>query len=198
MRKNIRTAIAAAAVTCMTANAWAAAANCARQQDIDAMKTAAVQQKLMVAALSCNAVARYNQFVTSFQRELQASDRALQNFFRRLNPRNGTADYHAFKTRQANAASMTSIQHITNFCNDAQNIFNTALDSGQQTFPAFLVTQPYVTDARYDECPLQVAGGIAFDAEPPGAAPLPRSKPGPMPAGDFSLRPPLGSGQGVY
>ena len=71
-----------------------------------AIKAAAVQQRLMVAALSCDAAQLYNRFVTSYQRELQASDRALQNFFRRLNGKTGTEDYHAFKTRLANASSM--------------------------------------------------------------------------------------------
>jgi len=58
MRKLARTGAAALMLTCMAGNVLAAtteAAGCARPEDMTAIKAAAVQQKLMVAALSCNA-----------------------------------------------------------------------------------------------------------------------------------------------
>jgi hypothetical protein len=163
----------------VAANAWAAGAQCARPQELQAMKTAAVQQELMVAALSCNAVPRYNQFVTAFQGELQASDRALQAFFRRLNARSGTADYHAFKTRMANASSMKSIAHITNFCDAANVMFVTALDSGPVTLAAFLSGQNGFGSDQYSVCenmPVMAREPVP-DAEPPAIAMIPRMKP---------------------
>src|SRR5579871_820215 len=102
MRKSVRTGAAALMLTCIAGNVWAAAAGgCARPEDMTAIKAAAVQQRLMVAALSCDAAQLYNSFVRAYQKELQASDRTLENFFRRLNGRTGTEDYHAFKTRLA-------------------------------------------------------------------------------------------------
>jgi hypothetical protein len=130
----------------------------------------------MVAALSCEAIDRYNQFITFYQPELQASDRQLQNFFRRLNPRTGTADYHAYKTRMANAASRRSIAHITNFCNGAEVIFQTALDGGPLTLVSFLQTQPVFDNSDYSVC--EGVPIIAYEeATPPEIAAIPRMKP---------------------
>src|SRR5579863_3853799 len=116
MGKFARTGAAALMLTCMAGNVMAATqAGCARPEDMSAVRTAAIQQRLMVAALSCDAAHLYNNFVSQYQKDLQASDRALQNFFRRLNGRTGTDDYHAFKTRLANASSMQSIGDITGY-----------------------------------------------------------------------------------
>ena len=135
-----------------------------------------VKQGLMVAALSCDATPRYNQFITSFQAALQSSDRALQTFFRRTVGRGGTAAYHAFKTRLANAASRRSIAHITNFCNGAEQIFQTALDGGgNMTLAAFLTTQPSTEADQYVVC--ENVPIFAEDATPPAVAVIPRLKP---------------------
>jgi hypothetical protein len=179
LRKGLKSAVLAAAMCAVTTNAWAAGAQCARPQELQAIKTAAVQQELMVAALSCDAVPRYNQFVTAFQSDLQASDRALQAFFRRLNARTGTADYHAFKTRMANASSRKSIAHITNFCDGANAMFVTALDSGPVTLAAFLSGQPSFGGDDYSVCenmPIMAREPVP-DAVPPTVAMIPRMKP---------------------
>src|SRR5204862_8181846 len=102
-------------------------------EDMPAIKAAAVHQKLMVAALSCNGIQLYNNFVTAYQKEVQNSDRALQNFFRRMNGKTGTEDYHAFKTRLANASSLQSIGDITGYCASAKQVFDTALNSAKTT-----------------------------------------------------------------
>ena len=81
---------------------------CLRHEEMTALQVAAVQQQLMVAALSCNAISLYNRFVVSYQRDLQTSDEALKAFFLRMNPNDGLADYHAFKTRLANRSSLRS------------------------------------------------------------------------------------------
>ncbi len=102
MRRILKTAATALMLTSMGGDVLAATANsasCANSEDMLAVRAAAVQQRLMVAAFSCHAIERYNKFVTTYQKDLQASDRALQNFFRRLNGQTGVADYHSFKTR---------------------------------------------------------------------------------------------------
>lgn len=162
------------------------------------MHAAEVQQGLMVAALSCDATPRYNQFVTTFQRALQASDRALQRFFRRTAGRGGTAAYHAFKTRMANAASRRSITHITNFCNGAEQIFQTALDHGSTTLAAFLTTQPTYEVEQLDVC--DNLPTYAEDAVPPDVAIVPRLKPELVvaPARALTLRTSLGFDPTTY
>ncbi len=177
MRRPLRTAVAVVAICSVSANAWAAAAPCTAPQELAAIKTAAVQQELMVAALSCNnARPRYNQFVITFQGALQASDRALRGFFQRTAGRGGAAAYNAFKTRMANAASRRSITHITNFCDAAEVSFQTALDSGSHTLASFLSTQPSLEAAQYTVCE-----NLPVVARAPTAAPaivsLPLRKP---------------------
>ncbi len=177
MRKIVKTGAAALMLSCMAGQVLAAtAAGCARPADMTAIKAAAVQQRLMVAALSCDAVQLYNQFVTTYQKDLQASDRALQNFFRRLNGRTGTEDYHAFKTKLANASSMQSIGNITIYCSSAKDAFDSALNSAKTTLAAFISDQKTSVDDAYTPCGPGVL--IADDSTPPTDAPVPHFKPG--------------------
>ena len=63
MRKIVKTGAAALLLVCMGSNVYAAAATasgCARPADMNALKTAAMQQRLMVAALSCGETQSYN------------------------------------------------------------------------------------------------------------------------------------------
>ena len=175
MRKFVKTGAAALMLSCMAGNVMAATqVGCARPEDMSAVKAAAIQQRLMVAALSCDAAQLYNQFVSAYQKDLQASDRALQNFFRRLNGRSGTEDYHAFKTRLANASSMQSIGDITGYCASAKQLFDDALNSARSTLTAFVENQQTSVDASFSPCQVVLTAG---DAAPPSAVPVPRGKP---------------------
>ena len=179
MRKLVKSGATALMLTCMAGNVWAAtteAAGCARPEDMSAIKAAAVQQKLMVAALSCNAIQLYNKFVTSYQKELQNSDQALQNFFRRLNGKTGTADYHAFKTRLANTSSLQSIGDLNAYCASTKEAFDTALNSAKITLAGFVSSQATSADNAFSPCQIRTAGAAA-PTPPPQNAPLPRSKP---------------------
>lgn len=178
MKNTLKRAVAALALSAIATNAFAQA-KCAQPQDMVALRAAGMQQKLMVAALSCDAVPQYNRFVTAYQKELQAADRNLQAFFRRLNPRTGTSDYHAYKTKLANGSSMSSIGDMRAFCEGAKTIFTSALDAGKQTLAAFMSTQPE-TDAGYGACPGQgnrPVSSLESTAEPPEVVPVPWEKP---------------------
>ncbi|MSP94785.1 MAG: hypothetical protein EXR00_05895 [Alphaproteobacteria bacterium] len=152
MHKTVKMCAAALALTGMAGQASAAASSCANQNDMTAIRAAAVQQRLMVAALTCNAIQLYNSFVTSYQKELQASDRSLQNFFRRLNGRTGTADYHAFKTKLANSSSMQSIGDVQAYCDSAKATFDVALGAAKTTLAAFIAGQTTQVDDAYSLC----------------------------------------------
>ena len=56
MHKTVKMCAAALALTGMAGQASAAASSCANQNDMTAIRAAAVQQRLMVAALTCNAI----------------------------------------------------------------------------------------------------------------------------------------------
>lgn len=105
----------------------ALAADCATAADTTALKVAALQQELMVAAFSCHDIGAYNNFVRSHQPELIASDATLKAFFVR---RVGEAAYHTYKTELANGASLRSIHNSDRFCGRADQAFAVAGDSG--------------------------------------------------------------------
>lgn len=158
MHRAVKTGAAALMLCAMGGNVWAAgAAGCARPEDMTALKAAAIQQKLMVAALSCHAVELYNKFVVSYRKDLQASDQALQNFFRRMNGRTGTADYHAYKTRLANASSMQSIGDMPGYCASAQAAFDVALNNTKTSLRDFVSRQDTAVDATFRPCETRTA-----------------------------------------
>lgn len=149
MKPGARAAVAMAAMIAMTGNALAAE-DCIRHEDMTALKAAAVQQHLMVAALSCRATSLYNRFVLSYRGELQASDEALKAFFQRRT--GGEDEYNAFKTRLANASSLGSIGHGRAFCEQAYGAFEAALYADRVSLADFVNRQPVSLDLSYSEC----------------------------------------------
>jgi hypothetical protein len=105
----------------------ALAGGCATQSDASALRVAALQQELMVAAFTCRDVSRYNNFVRAHQPELIASDDALKAFFVK---RSGEAAYHTYKTELANSASLRSLRD-DGFCGRAERTFDVSDSSGR-------------------------------------------------------------------
>lgn len=130
----------------MTGQVMAADA-CARRDDRMAMRAAALQQELMVAALTCHAVPRYNEFVLSYQKQLRSSDNALKKYFVRTS--GSQAAYHAFKTRLANQDSIRSI-HDGNYCAEAATVFDAA--HATKSLSALVMHTPVMMDADYTSC----------------------------------------------
>ncbi len=167
MRTMLKTGATALMLTSMVTNLCAAAersAACANAADLYAVRAAAVQQSLMVAALTCHAVPEYNSFVMRYRSGLQASDHQLEVFFHRLYGEAGTARYHSFKTRLANASSMESIHKGLAYCADAQATFDLALDRGSKSLTAFLSGQPSDVEKDFTACEIVTASA---KQEPP-------------------------------
>jgi hypothetical protein len=91
-----------------------------------AVRTAALQQEMMVAAFMCHDIAAYNRFVISHQGELQESDKALMTFFLQQNAQTGLGDYNLFKTELANVSSLRSVSD-PQFCRRINANFGVAL-----------------------------------------------------------------------
>ena len=141
--KIVRTAVTALALCALTNSAWAAAP-CASPADQMALKTAAVQQQLMVAAFMCHDADAYNRFVVAYQGELQQSDAVLKAFFVRRG-RHGEADYDSYKTRAANLYALSEARNDRAFCAMAGQLFATALAS-QAPLAAFVAAAPSAPD----------------------------------------------------
>jgi len=115
-----KTLAASAALLMAALSAAAASAACLNRTDMHALQAAAVQQKLMVAAFTCQDSAAYNRFVLSHRGELQKSDATLMAFFKRGS--GGVAAYHTYKTHLANASALSSSRD-DGFCGDASALF---------------------------------------------------------------------------
>ena len=99
------------------------ALDCATPADIAALKTAVMQQELMVAALQCREAGAYNRFVIDYRGELQASDATLKAFFARRGGKHGEAGYDTFKTKAANLSALAQARNTRSFCADAHALF---------------------------------------------------------------------------
>ena len=145
MRKTI-VRVSVASLTLLGLTGQAFAGSCANREDRMAMRVAALQQELMVAALTCHETPLYNAFVISYRGELQASDEALKSYFTHTS---GVAEYHAFKTRLANEDSMRSI-HDGNYCYEAGAAFDAAREA--RSLASLVSHTPVMMDSYYAAC----------------------------------------------
>lgn len=156
----------------VAANSAAAAPRCASSDEVTAIQAAAIQQQLMVAALTCNQVDRFNAFQVAYGQELRRSDAALEHMFRRLfGGGRGDAQYHAFKTRLANDSSIRSIHDNPSYCHDAGIVFEAALTPDKPSLAGFVSGIDVVEQGPVDSCTVSVTLGLG--AAVPSVVPKP-------------------------
>jgi len=149
MKKMIKTAATTIAMLSMTSQSFAGGV-CVRPAEALALKTAAVQQELMVAALYCSDIRPYNNFVIAYRHDLQDSDARLMSYFVRADGGHaGEADYHAYKTSLANNYSLEGSRHTDSYCATAQAAFQEA-SNGNESLHDFVMDQP--VSLKYDAC----------------------------------------------
>jgi hypothetical protein len=169
-----RAGVGAIALAMVTAATGAIGApRCASSDEVTAIQAAAIQQQLMVAALTCNQVEHFNAFQTSYGKELRRSDAALQRMFHRLYAGRGEAEYHAFKTRLANNSSIRSIHDNPGYCRDAGMVFDAALIPDKPTLASFVSGIEVIEQGPIDSCAMSVKVGFS-------GLPLVVPKPNPM------------------
>jgi hypothetical protein len=173
MRFPGKATVAGLSLSLTAGTAWGADV-CARAPDLVALQVAALQQQLMVAALTCDDVPLYNNFVTAYQKDLLASDEALQAFFDRFGSEEGMPAYHSFKTKMANLYSARSASDKQRFCTNARATFGPALKTDKVSLASFAMSQPSTVSEPYTNCGETVAGG-AMVTRTPVVAPTPPS-----------------------
>ena len=113
-----------------------AALACENPRDVAALKTAALHQRLMVAALICKSNTAYNRFVLANRAELQRSDADLKAYFI---AQGGEEGYDSYKTRVANLAARAPAIDMRAFCASAAQQFQSLSTGGLQQA---LTTEP--------------------------------------------------------
>ena len=117
-----------------------AASFCTTPGEMAALRTAAVQQELMVAGLTCQASDAYNRFVLAYRPELQRSDADLKSYFLRREGARGEAAYDTFKTKLANLSSFSDVTNSAAYCANTRAAFAMALTS-RQSLASFVADQ---------------------------------------------------------
>ena len=172
----------------------ALAAECASPAEAAALKTAVMQQELMVAALQCQEAGAYNRFVVAYRPELQDSDAALKAFFVRRGGEHGEAGYDAFKTKAANLSALEQARDSRAFCSDAHVLFEAALEN-RGSLMSFVESRSSGTDigsicieARPTPLPIRTAVATPVGGAPAKIAQAP-AKPAAAPAKVADMRP---------
>ena len=142
---------AQAAAPCTTPNEWAA------------LRSAAVQQELMVAGLTCQAIDSYNRFVITYRAELQSSDADLKAYFIKRDGARGEAAYDTFKTKLANLSSLSEISNVSGFCATMRAAFNAV---GRYSLAGFVAGQRLMIALPEQQlCTADPAAPMLADAE---------------------------------
>jgi hypothetical protein len=158
----------------MAMTAQVSAATLRDQTASAALKTAAVQQELMVAGLTCHAGQAYNRFVIADRPDLQKSDADLMAYFK---SRDGNeAGYDSYKTKLANLASNKSSAYGSRFCSDTARAFRASEGASLKDFVAghrLLIAAPESCAVKYDRVEEASVSGpsYALPAAPYGAPP---------------------------
>jgi hypothetical protein len=162
-----KTGLSFLALVAMTAEA--SAADLCDPGAAAAIKTAAVQQELMVAGFTCGAMAQYNRFVLAYQPELQKSDADLMSYFRHRDGR--VAGYDSYKTKVANLAASRSAAEGGRYCQAMDRAFADAQGQTLKQFVAsenLLIAMPEACGVKYD-MPEMAGPSYQVPATPYGA-----------------------------
>ena len=116
-----------------------------------ALRTRVVQTELMVAALTCQQHALYNDFVQKFRGQLAAQGNVLVSYFARSYGAEGTPELDRFVTRLANTVSQDSL-HVENYCRVAEIRFQQVLDLTPNQLPQYAATQPSADSHGVEIC----------------------------------------------
>jgi hypothetical protein len=130
-----------------------------------ALKTAVIQQQLMVAGFTCGAMDQYNHFVLAHQAELRKSDAELMAYFRGRD-HGREAGYDSYKTKAANLSASRSASEGGRYCDNTAREFAAAEQSRSlRDFVAgehLLIAAPEACAIKYDM--VDVAEAPSYDA----------------------------------
>jgi hypothetical protein len=164
-----------------------AAFACDSPRDVAALKTAALQQRLMVAALTCKSNTDINSLVVAPRAELKRADADLKAYFiAERGSESGEAAYDSYKTKVANLAARRPAIDARAFCAATADEFDALSGSpdglmqalAAEPLPANVCKAPILAAAPKPAVKLAAAEDVAgvraaMPAMPYSAAPPP-------------------------
>lgn len=133
MKRRIGSSVAAMAVALSVAAGAANAVVCANGAEKESFQVRALQTRLMVAALTCDARDRYNAFVVRYRPSLKGHGRNLTGFFHRAFGPASLSRLDRYVTDLANQASALSTADRPGFCARSSEILGDLLDPATAT-----------------------------------------------------------------
>jgi hypothetical protein len=128
---------------------------CARPAEIGAFNIAALKTNLMVVALKCNDVSRYNDFVGRYRQTLVRNEAAADGYFSRNNKRRWQESRDNYITNLANAQSQRATVLGDQFCPLTQGAMDEVLAlAGSVDLPGYAdsKTQSIPQAMQFSEC----------------------------------------------
>lgn len=126
-----------------------AASQCASGSVAEALQVRALNSRLMVAALACEAREDYNAFVQRFDGVLAQSGRRVADWF---GPRGGRRALNDYVTSLANKASLESMGDRYAFCAGALSILEEARTMDDMALIALSLSRPTTEAETNDVC----------------------------------------------
>jgi hypothetical protein len=120
MRRMILSLAAAGSLICQQA---AAQLHCMAPADRAAFDVQALRSEMMVLATGCSDDSQYNAFITRYQPELQANERAMDAWFKKKFGTRAQSEHDRFVTDLANAQSSAGTKLGSDFCPHNATIF---------------------------------------------------------------------------
>lgn len=150
------------------------APRCVKDKVLSAFQMRMLQTELVVGALSCKMTPRYNEFVTSYQKDLMTAHRALMAYFGR------ESRLEDYKSKTANEASQRSLANITEFCLYSSALYDKLLGPEKPKLVEFAAIEPAANRHGQEVCgtPSLVTASTTGKV-----VPMPRAKPE-LPAGE--------------
>jgi hypothetical protein len=128
------------------------AAVCIRPGDAAALNAKALQSELMVSALACEEVDRYNAWVRQFEREIVANGATLKHLFRQAYGSAAETRLGQFVTALANEAAMRSAVEKARFCAGTARVFDRVLIMTGPEFLAYVAGPDFANRHDFAEC----------------------------------------------
>ena len=180
--------------------------SCMTGPEHQAFNAIALKSYLMVAALSCDATAEYNQFMVVFQPYINNEQHVMDGYFQRAAGAQGQTQEDGYETQLANSQSEASQQAGSGYCGQVAYLYSAVLNlNSASDLAGFLSTNPPPQPVSMNAClpatviapaarpaPVMTASnavprgplfaGEPAAATPAGGAPAVSSDPGPVSA----------------
>lgn len=118
--------------------------SCASREDIKAFDLRALNSSLMVAALSCNQQAEYNQLLKKYNNLFSESGNNIKTYFRKQYGSGSEKELNRFITHLANNASQGSMAgDPEKYCDETRKVFATLISLRQDKFAEFADQKAY-------------------------------------------------------